>query len=187
MSERTIGGREAAETSQSGRDAPLIFDRPDLQEKRQRWLHWALTLVAWVIWAYLWLPVLTLVAWYLGFRTFVREIVLPDPATMVSTGLTYLGIVSLIALLLIGWSRYNLGRFGGADRRRAPPRVTDPEVQRYFEVDPDTFQLLRTGASVTVQHDEEGRVRDAAPRRVSQAPEAIPGPGEAVTPGFQRG
>lgn len=148
-----------------GEGAPLIFERPDLQERRQRWLYWALTLVAWAVWVYLWLPLVTLVAWYLGLRTFIREIVIPDPATMISTGLVYLGIVAALALVLIGWSRYNLFRFGGEDRRRGGSPLTDEELRDAFDVDTQTLEVLRTSWITTVHHDEDGGVQDVQPHQ----------------------
>lgn len=157
MSRRNGGSTQG---TPPGEGSPLIFDRPDLQERRQRWLHWALTLVAWAVWVYLWLPLVTFVAWYLGFRTFIREIVIPDPATMVSTGLVYLGIVAALALLLIGWSRYNLRRFGGEDRRRHVGLLTDEELLEAFHVAPETLSALRTSRIMTVHHDEDGGVQD---------------------------
>lgn len=169
MSERNGSSGETLRYGPDG-DAPLIFDRPEFQEGRQRWLFWALTLAAWFVWAYLWLPVVTLLGWYLGFRTFVREIVIPDPRTMLSSGIVYLGIVALIGLVLIGWSRYNLRRFGGEDRRRAPGAVADEEIRVWFGLAPDTLELLRSGRTLVVEYDEEGvlrRARHSAPSLAS--------------------
>jgi len=142
-----------------GGGAPLIFNRPDLQSKRQRWLYWVLTLIAWAIWVYLWVPLITLVAWYLGFRAFAREIVLPDPATMINTGALYLAIILLLGSLLVGWSRYNLRRFGGEDRRSHAPHVADEELRRWFGVSAESLARLRAGKVLTVDYNEQAVVR----------------------------
>lgn len=170
---RMNGNHTGSASYGPGGDQPLIFNRPELQEGRRRWVFWALTFLAWIAWAYLWLPVITLLGWYLGFRTFVREIVLPDPRTMLTSGLIYLGIVAFIAILLIGWSRYNLKRFGGADRRRFPGVVADEEVCQWFGISPELLATLRAEPSLSVVYDEEGTLEEAAvptPRSGADAP-----------------
>lgn len=174
MSTHAFESRSTVTGGALGSSTPLIFNRPDLQDTRQRWLHWTLTLLAWVVWVYLWLPLITLVSWYLGLRIFVREIVVPDAATMLSTGIIYLGVVAFMALVLIGWSRYNLKRFGGEDRRQHPEHVSDEAVRRYFGVASETLGVLRARRSMTVAYDDEGQFRSATPTRVADSSTSPP-------------
>ncbi len=171
--------------------APLIFNRPDLQSKRQRWLYWVLTLIAWAIWVYLWVPLITLVGWYLGFRAFIREIVLPDPATVISTGALYLAIILVLGTLLVSWSRYNLRRFGGEDRRSHAPEVADEEMRRWFGVSAESLARLRAGKVLTVDYDEQAVVQSvesgtrSTPWSVDLGRPSIPrsvDPGEPTVP-----
>jgi biofilm PGA synthesis protein PgaD len=147
-----------------GQNTTVIFDRPDLQARRHRWAYSALTLLAWGIWMYLWLPVVTLLAWYLGVRTFIREMVIPDPRAMGALALAYLVVVAILGAILVVWSQYNLRRFRGQDRRRASPPVSDEELVHWFQISPEMLEGFRSQGSFTVEHDEEGRIVGSRPR-----------------------
>ncbi len=141
-----------------GKDTQVIFDRPELQARRHRWVYSTLTLVAWMLWMYLWLPVVTLAAWYLGARTFIREIVIPDPRTMATLALGYLIVVVILGVALVVWSRYNLRRFRGRERRHASHPVSDREMQEWFRISPEKMERLRWEGSLIIEHDDEGQV-----------------------------
>lgn len=47
----------------------LIIDRPDLQSWRQRAVFGSLTVMFWMLWLLLWLPLITLLGWlFFGFQ-----------------------------------------------------------------------------------------------------------------------
>jgi biofilm PGA synthesis protein PgaD len=136
----------------------LIIDQPRLQGRTQRVVSGAVTAVAWFVWAYLWLPLATLVAWYFGFRTFVREVIIPDSATVLSTGVTYLVIILVLGLILLAWSQYNLRRFGGEDRRSTSAPLTADEVTGWFGISHETLEALRSGGSLLLEHGPDAEV-----------------------------
>lgn len=136
----------------------LIIDQPRLQGRTQRVVSGAVTAVAWFVWAYLWLPLATLVAWYFGVRSFVREVVIPDASTVLWTGVTYLVVIFLLGVVLLTWSRYNLRRFGGSERRAATPPLTADDITAWFGISHETLDSLRGGASLIVEHGAEGEV-----------------------------
>lgn len=136
----------------------LIFDSPELQARSHRVIYSVMTFVAWIVWAWLWLPLITLLGWYLGVRTFIREIVIPDSGAMWASGLVYLLVILVIGIFLIVWSRYNVFRFGGEERRREAIPVTDSELRQTFELSPAALGRFRDEDSLVVEHDEEGRV-----------------------------
>lgn len=137
----------------------LIIDQPRLQGRTQRVMSGAVTAVAWFIWAYLWLPLVTLVAWYFGVRSFVREVIIPDSSTVIWTGVTYLVIIFLLGVVLLTWSRYNLRRFGGSDRRSATAPLTADEVTAWFGISHETLATLHGGGTLLVEHGPEGEVQ----------------------------
>ncbi len=138
--------------------ASPVFDSPELQAGRHRLVYSVMTFVAWIVWAWLWLPLVTLVGWYLGVRTFIREIVIPPTGTMWMSVVAYLLVIALIGIFLIMWSRYNVLRFRGDERRRAAARVTDTEMRMRFDLSPELLARFRDEDSLVVEHDELGRI-----------------------------
>ncbi len=136
----------------------LIIERPELQPRVQRAIYRTVTAVAWVVWAYLWLPLVTLVAWYFGVRSFVREIVVPDQMTMLFTAVAYMTVIIVLGGSLLVWSQYNLRRFGGTERRQAPEPLGRRELVDWFGISEETFEAMRSAGSVVVDHGEEGNV-----------------------------
>lgn len=138
----------------------LVVDRPELQRGPQRFIYSTLTLIAWAVWVYLWLPLVTLVAWYFGLRVFLREIVIPDPRTMLMVGIAYLIVVVLLGGALLIWSRYNVRRFRGNERREEAPPLGDAEVREWFDIPIDVLERFRSADSMTVHLDQDGHVED---------------------------
>ncbi|CAN5803427.1 hypothetical protein BH23GEM11_BH23GEM11_18690 [soil metagenome] len=136
----------------------LIIERPDLQRRGERVVYGTVTAVAWVLWAYLWLPLVTLVAWYFGVRTFIREVVIPDRITLLATGATYLLVIVLLGGGLLLWSRYNLRRFGGEDRRAASAPLDGAQIGAWFGIPASTLEFMQGEESVVVEHGEAGQV-----------------------------
>lgn len=136
----------------------LIIDRPNLQGRTQRAFWGGVTALAWFVWAYLWLPLVTLVAWFLGARAFVREALIPDRMTFLTSGLLYLVVVLCLALLLVGWSRYNLHRFGGEDRRKAAAPVPREAVMEAFGIDAPSLDRLRGERRIRLHHGDAGEL-----------------------------
>ncbi len=141
----------------------LIIERPELQPRAQRAIYGTVTAVAWVVWAYLWLPLVTLIAWYFGVRAFIREIVIPDQMTLFLTAVTYVTVIIVLGGSLLVWSQYNLRRFGDAERRTAPIPVSREEVLAWFEIPAETLDEMRSGGSVVVEHGDEGNVTGVRP------------------------
>lgn len=147
----------------------LIINRPELQRRGQRALHGTLTALAWMVWGYLWLPLITLVAWYFGVRSFITEIVIPDRSTLVLTAIVYFIVIAVLGGSLLLWSRYNLQRFRDRSRRSASPPVTPEETMEWFELSAATLEDFRSAGSLVVEHGDDGEV--TAVRDVDPLPE----------------
>lgn len=147
----------------------LIINRPDLQTLRQRYTFSVLTLVFWTIWLYLWLPLVSFVAWLIGVDLF-REQMIMQQGYLAFIDLVgwYLLVIVLMALSLLGWAGYNLARFGKKNRRVESKPVTMNEVADYFDVSNALLARARAARRVVVHYDEDRRiarieVRDAPP------------------------
>ncbi len=146
-----------------------------------------LTLLFWVVWLYLVLPLVSLLLWFFGVRLFIQEI-----AKGAYEGLrTSLAAYSLVMLILVGllalWIAWNVVRYGGGHDRRTVRRaeVTDGEVREAFHLDAGLLSVLRGERLLRVDLDGDGGVMLIAPapsRMASPASEAGPDGG-----GAQRG
>lgn len=96
----------------------VLIQRPENQSRVQRALFGAITVVAWVVWAFLWMPLFTFAAWVFGVRSawlqFYVEHRIGDGSDLDTVFLVAL----LSALTFTAWSAYNLARFAGKQKRR---------------------------------------------------------------------
>jgi biofilm PGA synthesis protein PgaD len=139
-------------------ETEVVIDRPELQARHRRVLYSTATMAAWGLWMYLWLPLVTLVAWWLGATRFFGEIVVPETRTMLTALATYLAIVACLGVALIGWSRYNLRRFGPRGRRQAPPVVADAAIAEHFQVSDEDLRRGREARTLVIHHTDAGDV-----------------------------
>ena len=140
------------------REISLVIDRPDLQTWQQRSLYGLITLLLWVLWVYLWTPLLSLLAWVLGIRIFVVEMLLPANMTYVQELFLYGQVVLLMVVVMLAWSRYNIWRFRDNERRTHQPSLTPEDEAAYYGVDPALIHQLRKANSAIVHYDEHDRL-----------------------------
>jgi biofilm PGA synthesis protein PgaD len=136
-----------------------IIARPELQSSQQRTLYRTLTLVFWVFWIYLWLPLLALLAWSIGLQQAYKYMIVLGGYQEV---LRLLGIYVLVILLLggalTGWATYNILRYGRRPRRSGGRVPTSEEVARYFRQGPLAVESWQQAQRLVVIHDEKGGI-----------------------------
>lgn len=139
------------------RHPPIIY-RPDLQSGPQRALFTTITFLAWTIWIYLFMPLIGLLGWWLGFDAFARFMLAPGSLDYLVTLAAYGLVVVATALIIFGWSRYNLMRFRGADRRSAPPPISDEMICERFQIDVESLKGIRNARIMVIEVGEEGNL-----------------------------
>lgn len=131
-----------------------IIHKPRSQPALQRGFFSIVTLFFWVAYAYLWLPLVTLALWLLGFRTAVFELYLREhqvePFLLVS--LPLLALAS--AILLIAWAEYNRYRFRDKDRRSAHADVGRGDIAIAFGSSDEVAQALSTSKVAVLKMDD---------------------------------
>ncbi len=137
---------------------PDIIYRPDLVPKRRRALFSGITLIAWVIWAYLFLPLVNLLAWYLGYELFSHHVLDLERSVLIGTLQAYGLVIACAGLVIIGWSRYHVIRFRGRERRTPIEDVSAAMLSERFQVDLDTIARLQGGKNLIMHLDSEGMV-----------------------------
>lgn len=133
---------------------------PERQSPLQRNLYGTITFIAWAVYFYLILPLLTLLLWGLGLRGTYVQLWLPesglDPMLVINLPLIALGC----ALLLIGWAEYNRARFQGKDRRAQPVPVMAEHMAEELGVSPVLAAQLFNSRIATLKMDEAAALQE---------------------------
>jgi len=137
----------------------MIIDRPDRQSRGHRIGFGLITLFFWLIWIYLWLPLITAFAWYLGFERFRHVFVeLEGFDGLLEVLGTYFTILQLIVVVFLGWSLYNQHRFGGKDQRRLVRKTNYRTMCDSFGLSRHGLNRLRHAKTATVDYRIGGAV-----------------------------
>ena len=138
---------------------PLIINRPELQSTSQRVIYPIITFVFWMLWIYIWLPLLSLIAWGFGVQLFYDEMILENGFdALIELAGIYAMMIFLLAAALLGWAQYNWVRFKNVERRRAIDLVSTEDMAEYFQVDKEKLIIWRDANRMVVHHNEKGEV-----------------------------
>lgn len=136
---------------------PPLIDQPEAVSRARRTLAGVIALVGWLAYAWLWVPVLTLVAWALGIRTAWQRLYL-DHDALEPFILASLPVIAVVCgLLLIGWAEYNRARFTDADERKRRKDVNEEAVGERLGASLQVAEALRAHRVVTVKLDDDAQ------------------------------
>jgi poly-beta-1,6-N-acetyl-D-glucosamine biosynthesis protein PgaD len=135
-----------------------IINDPELKTPLRRRTEWTVTFVAWAIWVYFVVPLATLILWIVGVRLIVLEQFMLDHMEGLATvmGWYLVGAIAIGAAFWL-WSRYNLWRFGGEDRRRHADPVTDDDLSEHISEGGISLAEARGAKRILVTQDEHNR------------------------------
>jgi biofilm PGA synthesis protein PgaD len=143
---------------------PLIIERPDLQAWQQKAVFGALTAVFWVVWVFLWLPLVTLLGWFFfGSRFQFHMIELNGYGQFLEVLGFYALVIGAMGGALIAWALYNDFRFRGVDRRKPAPPLSFADVGESSRHPPSVIARWRECAVMTVHLDADGNVHRVVP------------------------
>jgi biofilm PGA synthesis protein PgaD len=152
----------------------LIIDKPQWQSARQRMLFGSLTTLFWVLWIYLWLPVLAIAGWILGLKIGYDEMVVrAGYASLARLLKVYALIIGCLDGTLLAWAYYNYYRFRGVERRKRSDRVTLADLARRYGIAPRILERWTHARRLVVHHSTGGHIAWA---EVSRYHQAVPRP-----------
>ena len=138
----------------------LIFEKPHLAPLPSR-IGWAFfTAAFWIIWVYLWMPLITLLMWALGFRYYDTHFLHNSPTELMDLRnifVLYLSIIVTLGASLLAWARTEYLRFRNVNRRTRPAAVTTDELAEFAKIKPDTMATLSRVRHMPAHHDEHGK------------------------------
>lgn len=138
----------------------LIIEKPQAQDKTQRFAQGTITAAFWFLFLYLLRPVFTLIGWIVGAVIFSREMVGYGGFDGLWTSLLwYLLVIVVMAVVLRSWACYNYKRFGVRDKRRNTiPAVPLEKVAAFNQVGPGDLCCWQKASWLFISHDEQGRI-----------------------------
>jgi len=138
---------------------PYIIVRPDLQTIRQRFGYSFLTFLFWLIWFYLWIPLISLGGWLFGVDLIHDEMVVRDGLNSLIELLgVYFLVIFLISAILGIWAIVNLWRFRGKNRRGPRATVSEEKLSDDFNVSSQQVVAWRQCRRLVISHDAEGNI-----------------------------
>jgi len=124
----------------------LIIESPHLQTALQKYSHAFITFFFWMLWVYLWSPIITMLFWALGFHQLYHHMVLLEGYHgLAGKLLTYMAIILAIGFIQVAWAKYNQFRFRGKEKRNFQPRVSSSALFDYFNVDKSKINTFQKG------------------------------------------
>ncbi|HVY63504.1 MAG TPA: poly-beta-1,6-N-acetyl-D-glucosamine biosynthesis protein PgaD [Gammaproteobacteria bacterium] len=139
-------------------DPKACIDAPDLLTPKQRVRDTLMTAGMWGAYLYLWVPLISLFAWLLGFEFAYDVMVRAGGARDLVHVLKMFGVaIALIFVVVTAWSYSNRARYRGRNRRHAGPVVPDESMARHFGMEAAALEQLRSARRVAVDFAADGR------------------------------
>mgnify|MGYP002716990029 CR=1 FL=1 len=136
---------------------PPIIDHRHRRSPGRRAAMGAMTAAAWAVYAWLWAPLVTAIAWLVGVRAAWFQLYMRQSEIDFFV-LASLPVIALVCgALLIGWAEYNRTRFAGADRRRRRADIDGDAVRVALGATQALAAKLRDGRIVQVSLDDDAR------------------------------
>ena len=111
----------------------------------------------WIAWVFIMAPLITVIAWYFGYRRFDVYLLHDWPPT--STFLLLFSFILAFSWLVIAaWSVYNWRRFSRHNVRVAPPILDGADLADSLHIALDTLKAGQSAQSGIVYYDESGHI-----------------------------
>ena len=121
-----------------------IKDTPELKSVLRNITEMSFTGVVWIIWIYLFLPIMNLFLWILGLKhisvTIIEQVGYKDFFDLMNK----MGLIILIVFLVLRlWGYYNYFVFGKKNRRKSISPVTVKQIAKQFRLSEDEINNLQ--------------------------------------------
>jgi biofilm PGA synthesis protein PgaD len=141
------------------------FDVASMASKRLRSRDALLTTIMWLIYAYLWLPMISLAAWLVGLDFAYDKVLEAGGLAGLAKITRWYGIAALIIMLfVIGWSVSQRLRFKGKDRRAGKDSVAPEVLREEAGLRSEDFVVLRGSNDVSISFDTDGAIAGVRPQ-----------------------
>jgi biofilm PGA synthesis protein PgaD len=124
------------------------------QPKLQKTIMGTLTLFAWIFFFYLFMPLITLLLWFMGVKTAYIEIYQRNNSFDTVLLYTLPAIALVCGIILLLWAEVNRYRFSGEDRRTAPEDVTLEDMARTLNAPIGVARKMQSSKITVLKMDD---------------------------------
>lgn len=140
---------------------PPIIDVPHLLSHSRRRNEAAFTAVMWSLYAYLWTPLISLLAWWAGLDIAYESMIADGGLEGLFSVLRwYIVSITLIFIVIAAWSSSNRRRFRNKERRRFIPPVNDLDLMAHFGIESGQLEMMRGASVMSINLDETGNIAE---------------------------
>ncbi len=143
----------------------LHINVPEMLSRRRRLSDAFVTGLMWMVYSYLWAPLISLVAWILGFEFAYDVMIRSGGIQGLKNVLSWYGLMlCCITIVVTCWSIMNRLRFSGRERRRGASIVDDYALAESFGIEMSELRKLRHARVACVSTDADGGIREIKSR-----------------------
>ena len=137
----------------------FILETPKLQTLRLKYSSALLTLIFWIIWFYLWVPLITIAGWWFQIRFFQKELIMVEGFEAFIQALpTFIGTTLALTGTLALWALYNFSRFKGMDRRKPLAPIQKSDFLQLLNISEAELDAAQSNKISTIIISEEGKI-----------------------------
>ena len=134
----------------------MYFEAPEEMTPPQRARDAIVTALLWAVYLYLWVPLISLLAWALGFEFAYDVMVRAGGARdLLPILLEYAVVISMILSAFTIWSVSNRLRFKNLSRRSRRQPVSDDALSEYWGLPLGQIRSMRAHQIIRVSFDAE--------------------------------
>jgi len=134
----------------------IMIQRPERQSSVQKAMFGVVTIVAWLFWAFLWLPLITLGAWAFGVRSAWLQLYVLEPSHKEGDLSVVLIAAIICAMVFSAWAGYNRARFAGKQKRRGNSPVGVEATAREIGASTEDAIIIQAHRRAVVSVNEAG-------------------------------
>ena len=137
-------------------DIPAYIDRPEYV--RNKTAGYSLLALGWVMWMWLFMPILTLLFWWFKGNIIYEQLVVNNTPQKLANLIHLFELIGLLILSLFLWASYNWYRFRHKEKRLFPISVDASGLARSFSVSTLDIKRLQQAENITLYYGEKGEL-----------------------------
>lgn len=143
-------------TDETQLDIPDYIDRPEYV--RNKTAGYSLLALGWIMWMWLFMPILTLFFWWFKGNIVYEQLVVKITPQKLENLIYLSELISFLILSLLLWASYNWYRFRNKEKRLFPISVNSSDLARSFSVSIVDIERLQQAENITLYYGEKGEI-----------------------------